>query len=309
MRAHESKQVERRAMFLSKVQAPPSPSAITLPKTPPDSPAIFHYTLPSPGLNSPLTLFGALSDNALASIGLHSVEPWVEQVDFRLLNGMQSKSSSKSTVSPLQEEYSMTGKSIPSLDQISAHLSSLGHVSPVPRPERSSMRLPAFLLSHSADPPRASIPTDVLNTEPTKSRLSFPISVGRLKIPVCPPPVSSPQVLTATSTGHNDLTPTSKGAPLVPTLQVTTTRVPRSATFSPTELSEHNVSILASRARTAKDMLSTLSRRMHPSEQGLTGHDQKGEERKERRRSSPAEMPPTERSGFTHPALSWPGGF
>lgn len=38
--------VERRALFLSKVQAPPSPRATLLPKTPPESPAIFHYSLP-----------------------------------------------------------------------------------------------------------------------------------------------------------------------------------------------------------------------------------------------------------------------
>lgn len=39
-------QVVRRALFLSKVLAPPSPTATTLPKTPPESPAIFHYVCP-----------------------------------------------------------------------------------------------------------------------------------------------------------------------------------------------------------------------------------------------------------------------
>src|SRR6202044_2363180 len=101
--------VERRALFLSKLQAPPSPSAVSLPKTPPDSPAIFHYTLPSPGLNSPLALFDALSHNTLANIGLQSVEPWVEQVDFRLLED-ESKPSNRSAVFAVRTEL---GKSMP----------------------------------------------------------------------------------------------------------------------------------------------------------------------------------------------------
>src|SRR2546421_296785 len=71
--------VERRALFLSKVQAPPSPTATMTPKTPPDSPAIFHYTLPSPGLVSPLAMFDNLNDNNDSA-----PHKWVEQVDFRL---------------------------------------------------------------------------------------------------------------------------------------------------------------------------------------------------------------------------------
>ena len=287
--------VERRALFLSKVQAPPSPSAVSLPKTPPESPAIFHYTLPSPGLNSPLALFDALSHNTLANIGLHSVEPWVEQVDFRLLEDMQSKPLGRSGVYAVRAEHSKPGNPMPSLDQISAHLSSHGHVSPVPRSERPPMRLPAFLVSHL--------------TEPTQPMSRLPVSVGRLQMPARLPPASSPQPLTATSASCHILLPASSDTTVAPALQITTTIVPRLTTLSPTELSEHNLSVLASRLRTAKDMLSTLKRRIHPSEDGLTGHGQEEEDRKERRRSSPAEMQPTERSGFMHPVLSMPGGF
>lgn len=43
LKAHKNKQIERRALFLSKVLAPPSPTATCTPKTPPESPAIFHY--------------------------------------------------------------------------------------------------------------------------------------------------------------------------------------------------------------------------------------------------------------------------
>lgn len=91
--------VERRALFLSKLQAPPSPSAATTPKTPPESPAIFHYRLPSPGLVSPLALFETLGNAQEGGIP----DGWVEQVDFRR----------KASPPP-----SMRG--VPSLDQISA---------------------------------------------------------------------------------------------------------------------------------------------------------------------------------------------
>jgi len=244
LKAYKSKQVERRALFLSKLQAPPSPSAVSLPKTPPDSPAIFHYTLPSPGLNSPLALFDALSHNTLANIGLQSVEPWVEQVDFRLL---EPKPFSRSAVFAVHTEHSKLGKPMPSLDQISAHLSSHGSISSVSHCERSPLCLPAFLSSPSAESSQAAVPTDAvvagLASSPQPSTATFP---GR-----------------CTTSTHSDVT-VARG------LQVTTI-VPQSATLSSANLSEHNV---CSRVRTAKDMLSTLKRRTHPSEEGPRGHGQ-----------------------------------
>jgi len=98
LKVYKSKQVERRALFLSKVQAPPSPTATLTPKTPPESPAIFHYTLPSPGLESPLTVFESLHDHPNGVS--HS---WVEQVDFK-------------------EAQPKVNHGLPSLDQISARL-------------------------------------------------------------------------------------------------------------------------------------------------------------------------------------------
>ncbi|KJA26152.1 hypothetical protein HYPSUDRAFT_64361 [Hypholoma sublateritium FD-334 SS-4] len=101
LKTHKNKQVERRALFLSKLQAPPSPSAATTPKTPPESPAIFHYRLPSPGLVSPLALFEALGS---AEEGIP--DGWVEQVDFR------RKAQPPAVVA--------APRGVPSLDQISA---------------------------------------------------------------------------------------------------------------------------------------------------------------------------------------------
>lgn len=125
LKAHKTKQAERRALFLSKVAEPPSPSAVTLPKTPPDSPCILHYSLPSPGLVSPLALFESLND---------SCDSWVEQVDFRLPGQKYSTPPVKKMV---------RNKALPSLDQISARLT---HCDTAPylhqaRPDRPRLAL------------------------------------------------------------------------------------------------------------------------------------------------------------------------
>ena len=117
--------VERRALFLSKVNAPPSPTATGLPKTPPESPSIFHYSLPSPGLVSPLALFESLQqDETTGSPQFPSVQPWVEQVEYRRLMVANSR--------------------IPSLEQITAHLSTQGHPA-ASKEERPPIPLPTFL--------------------------------------------------------------------------------------------------------------------------------------------------------------------
>lgn len=127
---------ERRAIFLSKVLAPPSPTATLTPKTPPESPAIFHYTLPSPGLVSPLALFETSGGNSMHGVPLYaSCKPWVEQVDFRFPSYNNCKTLADH-------------KGMPSLDQISARMTFRGRActlvsgnDSVTRPTR----LPAFL--------------------------------------------------------------------------------------------------------------------------------------------------------------------
>jgi len=153
MKAHKNKQVERRALFLSKVMAPPSPTATLTPKTPPDSPAVFHYTLPSPGLVSPLSMFESLGSGDLGGSFVFPPEPWVEQVDFRLPEEERKlRESPKPPVLdpvPPRANKRNSGKSLPSLDQITAHLSSNRRMSPPPAEgdenRRSPARLPAFL--------------------------------------------------------------------------------------------------------------------------------------------------------------------
>ncbi|KAG6831271.1 hypothetical protein H0H92_011781 [Tricholoma furcatifolium] len=101
MKAHRNKQV----------LAPPSPTATLTPKTPPDSPAIFHYSLPSPGLESPLALFESLSADSDSPLP-YGREPRIEKVDFRVPEYTKAK------------EPTPRGRSLPSLDQITARLTS-----------------------------------------------------------------------------------------------------------------------------------------------------------------------------------------
>ncbi|KAJ6627203.1 hypothetical protein B0H10DRAFT_1780055 [Mycena sp. CBHHK59/15] len=288
LKAHGKKQVERRALFLSKVLAPPSPTATLMPKTPPDSPAIFNYTLPSPGLVSPLALFESLNENPACGPLSYCREPWVEQVDFRLPSGHTKTKSDLNSAPSSKAARANAAKPIPSLDQISARLSSQGHVrTPSAEAAERKLRLPAFLAQSRQAVPRLTI------------------GVGRLQLPVRSSTPPRPDNL-------YNLPPRSPCYPLSPNLQVTTLVVPRTSSLSPTALSESNLLALDSRERRAKDMLSTLRKRTRLSENGLPAafiDNNEGLDRKWRRRSAPAELSPRARFGFEHPVLAMPGGF
>lgn len=297
--------VERRALFLSKVQAPPSPSATLIPVTPPESPAVFHYSLPSPGLESPLGVFEALSHgHAIAP----SCEPWVEQVDFRLPGDVHSKAPLKSAPAFLATKR----KVLPSLDQITARLSTNGHVA-APAHEGSArppMRLPSFLrTSARAEQPAPQKPAQVPASRP---RPTLPNGVGRLRFPTREAP-EAPKVEIAQPTPC--LPPVSPRSPLAPRLEIRTTVVPRTQSSSPVELTESNLLAFTActRERTAHNMLTRLRRRTLPSQIAVPAPgeiDQEDEvERKSRRHSAPPELPQRERIGFSHPVLELPGAF
>ncbi|KAI9057129.1 hypothetical protein FKP32DRAFT_1681864 [Trametes sanguinea] len=315
LKVHRNKQMERRALFLSKVQAPPSPSATFTPVTPPESPAVFHYSLPSPGLASPLEMFEALQ---LGKIPVApECKPWVEQVDFRLPQDMERKAPLKSApAAPSQKR-----KPLPSLDQITARLSSNGHVAAPAQeaPVRASKRLPSFLRTSASPEEPASRPVPEAQEKVQKTRPALPIVVGRLRLParVAPAPESEPEtkapaLVIAQPTPC--LPPASPRSPLAPKLQVTTTVVPRTTSSSPVELTESNLlAFTASRERTAHQMLSRLRRRTLPPQIGVPAPgeiDREDEaERKSRRHSAPPELPQRERAGFSHPVLQLPGAF
>jgi hypothetical protein len=271
VKTYKSKQMERRARFLLKVAEPPCPSAAYEPKTPPDSPAIFNYCLPSPGLVSPLAMYEYLEEECVTS------NPWTEQVDFRL---------PRSAAYPKQNSPVLSfksGKGLPSLDEISARLSfknpSGAH--------KATPRLPSFLQKKQAAAAVA---------EPEAPAKSPSITIGRLRLPgprsrdVSPPPEQKIYE-----------TPPS---PVTPRLQVTTTVIPRMRTSTPINLTESNLE-----AFSRSQLLKHVRRRSLASPSHIPTPTTPIEERAFRRRSAPAELSPRARSQFRHPVLDLPGGF
>jgi len=293
LKAHKTKQVERRALFLSKVNAPPSPSAVSTPKTPPESPAVFHYSLPSPGLVSPLSMFG--DDDSYDPLS-----PWVEQVDFRLPDHLKAKPDAAPKVKAMPPQTkSKTRKPMPSLDQISARLSTNSQMSaPLIQFEpsrRSSTKFPAFLQAKSREP---SPPPEEAST---KSEPNLSDGVGRLEMPLRTPPINSPKPIKAEL-----LPPLSPRSPLLPNITITTLVVPRTSSVSPTQLSESNLLALETRGRMSKDLISALKRRT----QSPDSNESEEERKKWRRQSCPPELGlPKTRCGFEHPVLTLPGSF
>jgi len=262
--------VERRALFLSKVSTPPSPTATGVPKTPPESPSIFHYSLPSPGLVSPLALFESLQQNeTTGSIAFSSVQPWVEQVEYRL-KGANSRA--------------------PSLEQITTHLSGLssqGHsAASKEQHQRPPIPLHTFLRASSrmrSTPEPLDVPSDDMT-----EALSFP---EEIHAPV-------PKTAGFPNSSRD------------PELEVITRLVPRSSSSSLIKLTEHNLTALNSRTLTGRDMMSKLKRRTAgQSAVGPNGPVVDEDERRLRRISAPAELPMRERDGFAHAVLALPGAF
>lgn len=269
VKTHKSKQIERRARFLLKVAEPPRPTAAYEPKTPPDSPAIFNYSLPSPGLVSPLAMYEFLEEECVTS------HPWTEQVYFRL---------PESAVEPKAKRPAVafnSGRVLPSLDEISARLS----FKKLPGAHQPTSRLPSFLqkkrgIAARSDPPAA----------------AAPITIGRLRMPgsrtrgASPPPEQ--QVY--------EVPP----SPVTPRLQVTTTVIPRMPRSTPTNLTESNLRAFShSQFIRSTRTLSLASPVPIPAS---TAHI---EDRVVRRRSAPAELPARARAQFKHPVLDLPGGF
>lgn len=271
----QSQTAARRAIFLSKVLTPPSPTATLIPKTPPDSPAIFHYSLPSPGLVSPLEMFEILNEDGSCTDLSYGCEPWVEQVDFRQMKLQSSPCSARSTSPPADH------RGLPSLDQISARLTSRSHIRTRVSRNDTAIR-PASLL----------VPLTPISEESS----SF-LPVPQLNMS----DESSERCLSAITD--------SRSRRFSVDLRIPAFLRSPSPTVSSLEISDHHVPPLDSRARRAHDMLSTLKRRTMSFEQQFLDAGEAGT-RSERRRSAPADLLPLRpRNGFEHPVLSLPGGF
>lgn len=255
MRAHQSKQIERRNLFLSKIEALPSPTAASLPVTPPESPAVFHFSLPSPGLVSPLALFETL-DHESTSRPIR-----VEQVDFRArarkeaealasLTGYMDQSLQMhglSTSAQESEERAETKphggnqKSLPSLDQISKRLG--GNITIV-RAGSPGSRLPAFL-QRSQSPKQ-----DATATVASAPTYAAPIP----KYSFTPTNIHGPIARPALSTGQKITRPP-------PPTSVTLAGPHIASTRPPTPLTAEALYALAYRAERGTAMMERLQRR------------------------------------------------
>ncbi|KAH9937535.1 uncharacterized protein B0H18DRAFT_1206362 [Fomitopsis serialis] len=288
IKAHKSKQVERRALFLSKVQAPPSPTATVTPKTPPESPAIFHYSLPSPGLDSPIGVFENMSPSELTG------QPWVEQVDFRLPGKPMRSPALKTAPCLLLGD----GQGYPSWFSSTSLLLAVD---------------PALSGAVRHEGHRGSTAL--------KGRHVLPQDVGRLHFPPRSPAPESKPMMMVIREPKPCLPPDSPTLYPPSKLQVTTTVVPRTNATSPTEFSESNLlafnNSAESRGDTARKMLTRLRRRTLPPASSLSdlgvpaSPREDDEERKLRRRSAPPELQERERArtGFEHAVLALPGAF
>ncbi|KAG2023270.1 hypothetical protein CC2G_000941 [Coprinopsis cinerea AmutBmut pab1-1] len=279
LKVHKNKQAERRALFLSKVLAPPSPTATTTPVTPPESPAVFHYSLPSPGLVSPLAHYESLHDE-VNSDGV-PCKPWVEQVDFKLLSA------------PPKPKHISTRKfkqGLPSLEQISARLNCYRSA----RAFNDNNEVPA------------------IQSAPVSNHLV----VGRLKMPVRSAAAKAPSITVTDTTTPLAVEPVKIQPPSSPLLtassdlKITTLVVPRTQSVSPTELTRVNLLALNSRESRSSAMLTTLRRRTQSTATFGLPPRSPTEIKAARRHSAPPETSPLrERSGFEHPILALPGAF
>jgi len=299
-----------------------------MPVTPPESPAIFHFSLPSPGLESPLEVFENLSND----LGVPEVPPRIEQVDFRLPS---QKLAEAARISRRQAERGRPAHPLPSLEQISQRLTrspSSVRINRSPSPDQESSRtnrLPSFLRSRPASP-------EVLPAEKApRPKLTLPVLNPSLFIENKEPTLIVPRAVLPF--------PPSPKSPLPPKLQITTTLCPPTRSKgSPTEFTEANVeqfgsthkaevlpkpaqdsvravpdAVPARRAEAAKDMFNKLSRRTPclagAAACGIQAKDDiiitpPTDDKLKRRTSAPAELPASARK-VHHPVLERPGGF
>jgi len=347
VKAQMTKQLERRARFLCKLAEPPSPSAADVPVTPPESPAIFHFSLPSPGLESPLEMFEDVNSHP----ELYETSIRIEQVDFRLPE--QKEAAAAAARRSHATLFGRPASPLPSLDQISQRMNkNLVTISTTRAPSSDQEstkgnRLPSFLRARSPSPPavreRSDIVPQVKDQVSRKSRLTLPDLVLRdATKPTTNVVLKSPSPVEAKENMFPVLPPSPK-FPRGVKLQITTTICPPTISkSSPTEFTEENIMQFTSsglhktgtavlklvnqavpssalRAELTKDLFNKLSRRTPnlpgAAAKGIRAQDDitspesiASEEKLRRRISAPAEISAIPR-GERHPVLDKPGGF
>ncbi|KAF9229509.1 hypothetical protein BS17DRAFT_24971 [Gyrodon lividus] len=296
LKNQRNKQLERRAHFLSKVKEPLSPTAVSTPKMLPESPSIFHCSVPSPEPKSPNLAFESVMKGSENLLDINYIDSkihqgWVEQVEFLLPVGKQPYAAAKANTKLAPTTQTKSNKATPSLDEITARLK------PADKSTKQSncqSRLPSFLKTAS----RLSSPA------PAEAR--HKISVGRLQLPIRTLSMNDAKFHTAPV---QRLIPLQSLDPCTPkSSEVKTTLVPRTVSVAPIALNESNLRAF-SRSNTARDMIQTLKRRNSPPPPGLGYYAGTQTSTKLRRHSSPAELQVSGRAGFANAMLSMPGGF
>ncbi|KAG9013446.1 hypothetical protein FRB94_002520 [Tulasnella sp. JGI-2019a] len=188
LKAHTAKALERRALFLTKIAQAPSASATESPATPPESPAIFHFTLPSPGLQSPLSIAPRRKPAVAFPSENKPVGGWVEEVDFKA----RARTNSIRNGAPLPHSRNhgrrASAQALPSLDQITARLAKSNATPVAPPPndlapvEVINKRAPLRLVVHKRSPssPLATVPAPAVIPVAEPAVAKAPTSGNRL---------------------------------------------------------------------------------------------------------------------------------
>lgn len=237
---------------------------------------MFHYALPSPGLESPLAMYEYLENECVTS------KPWVEQVDYRL--------PFPSKPAPIKARASSrpTGKGLPSLAQISARMSAK-QLSGTQEAAAAPRRLPSFLQQKQQP--------DADAQQPERKASPPPLNVGRLRMPGTRSPSPPAPEVKVERVYSAPISPKS------PELQVTTTLVPRTVSTT-RNLTERNLEALL-----RQNVIKSLRRQSTTGDKAVIQGKKEGDERLRRRHSAPAELPKRERTEFKHQVLNHRAGF
>lgn len=272
IRAHKNGHADRRALFLSKLQAPPSP---TIPKTPLESPEIFHHSLPSPGLESSLTLFESWSGNHADDVP----QTWVEHADFGLLDEQSKPNPS------LNRSSTKPACGIPSLDQISARFS---------RPAKlDDIKMTCDALTKE-DSPRLSV------------------GIGRLRMPLRTRAILQSDSQQRKSIRSKPLPPLLSLEPCVKIYDIprSLSSIPAQLTVSDLNSRDQKASNMLFTLRKRKLSSESSLTRLTTDQETADSEEEEALSKLRWRRSAPADMTPLRaRFGFEHPVLASPGGF
>lgn len=265
MRAHNNGHTDRRALFLSKLQP-------TIRRTPPESPQIFHHSLPSPGLESSLTLFESWSGNHADDVP----QTWVGHADFDVLDEQSKPNPS------LNRSSTKPACGIPSLDQISARFS---------RPAKLD---------------------DIKTTCDAEDSPRLSVGIGRLRMPLRTRAILQSDNQQQKSIRSKPLPPLLSLEPCVKICDIprSPSLIPAQLSVSDLNSRDQKASNMLFTLRRRKLSSESSLTRLATDHETADSEEEEALAKLRWRRSAPADMTPLRaRFGFEHPVLASPGGF